>query len=180
MRDWNVVITLLPDGYRDAVRILSEFGAVSNTQYRDVLVMRVDCEAHEFHELVHDRLSQDATLANSAARVIPVTEKFCFESAEDFRRHAQAAAAPWVVTLAGKSFYVRMHRRGFSDTLNSHEEESALGRYLIERAKAAGLDARVRFDSPDFVVAIETVGHDAGLSIWSRDDLERYELLRFE
>lgn len=180
MRDWNVVVTLLPEGYGDAVRILRQFGDIARSAFRDVLVMRIETDAHDFQEAIHELLSKDATLANAVARLIPVTATFSFETADEFRTKAVQAARQWTNDLADRSFYVRMHRRGFAESLNSHEEERAIGESLIEGLREAHPETRVRFDGPDFVIAVETVNREAGLSLWSRADLDRHELLRFE
>lgn len=179
-RDWNVVVTLAPEGYRDAVRILRNFGEVSRTSFRDVVVMRVEHEVHEFQEMLHELLQSDATLANSVSRIIPVTDKFSYSSAEEFRTKVKKVVRPWANELAGKTFYVRMHRRGFHGELSSQAEESAIGEYLLDRLKEDRSGAHVGFENPDVVIGVETVGEDAGLSRWSRGDLERYELLRFD
>lgn len=180
MHDWNVVVTLAPEGYRDAVRILRNFGEISRTSFRDVLVMRVEQEAHEFQEMLHELLRNDATLANSVSRLIPVTDKFSYSSAEEFRTKIKEVVRPWVDEFAGKTFYVRMHRRGFHGALMSRAEESALGEFLLDCLKEDQSDTHVGFENPDIVIAVETVGEDAGLSRWSRADLDRHELLRLD
>lgn len=179
-RGWNVVVTLAPEGYRDAVRILRDFGEISKTPFRDVLVMRVDLEAREFLEKLRELLSGDKTLANAAARVIPVTETFSFSTAEEFRSGAMAAVRPWARELAGKTFHVRMHRRGFGDTLQSQAEERALGEFLLDHVGGDQEPAHVDFDDPDIVIGVETVGEEVGVCRWSRSERERYELLRFD
>jgi tRNA(Ser,Leu) C12 N-acetylase TAN1 len=180
IHDWNVVVTVAPEGYHDAIRVLRDFGEISRTWFRDVLVMRVEKEAHEFQEMLRELLQNDATLANSVSRLIPVTDKFSYSSAEEFRTKAKEVVRPWANELAGKTFYVRMHRRGFHEVLTSHTEESALGEFLLDCIREDRSDTHVRFENPDFVIAVETVGEDAGLSRWSRADLDRYELLRLD
>ena len=180
IHDWNVVVTSAPEGYRDAVRILRDFGEIARTWFRDVLVMRVGHEVHEFQEMLRELLENDATLANSVSRIIPVTDKFAYSSAEEFREKATEVVRPWARELGGKTFYVRMHRRGFKDVLNSHAEERAMGQFLLECIEDDRSGTHVRFQDPDVVIAVETVGEDAGLSRWCRADLDRYELLRLD
>ena len=142
--------------------------------------MRVEQGVVEFQETLHELLQSDATLLNSVARLIPVTDRFTFSSAEEFRSKAMDVVRRWTDELAGKTFYIRMHRRGFHGTLDSHAEERALGRFVLDCIEHGPGDAHVRFENPDFVIAVETVGEEAGLSRWSREDLGRYELLRFD
>ncbi|HEX6259500.1 MAG TPA: THUMP domain-containing protein [Woeseiaceae bacterium] len=177
--DWNVVVTLMPEGYGDAMRILSDFGDITKTAFRDVLVMRIELNADEFQERVRELLVVDKTLANSVSRIVPVTARFSFSSSEEFRAKVQEAVRPWAGELAGKSFHVRMHRRGFHGELRSQEEERAIGDFLL-RLLGEHRGTRVVFEDPDVVVAVETVGQEAGVSRWSRDELGRYELLRFD
>lgn len=179
LQEWNVVVTLIPEGDRDAVRILRDFGEVSKTPFRGVFVMRVEPDVYEFQEGIRDLLLVDKTLANSVSRIVPVTARFSFSSAEDFRVKVQGAVEPWAGELTGKAFHVRMHRRGFHGELSSQEEERALGDFLLRRL-AEHPDTRVVFEDPDVVIAVETVGEEAGVSRWSRDELDRYELLRFD
>jgi tRNA(Ser,Leu) C12 N-acetylase TAN1 len=169
----------MPEGYRDAVRILRDFGDISKTAFRDVLVMRIELNADDFQEMIRKLLLVDKTLANSVSRIVPVTARFSFSSSEEFRTKVQEAVRPWAGELAGKSFHVRMHRRGFHGELGSQEEERAIGDFLL-RLVGEHRGTCVVFEDPDMVIAVETVGQEAGVSRWSRDELGRYELLRFD
>lgn len=179
IQDWNAVVTLIPEGDRDALRVLRDFGEVSKTPFRGVFVMRADLDAVELQEGIRDRLLVDKTLANSVSRIVPVTARFSFASSQEFRARLEAAVEPWADELAGKAFHVRMHRRGHHADLSSQEEEKALGEFLLRRL-ADQPGTRVVFEDPDVVIAVETVGEEAGVSRWARDDLDRYELLRFD
>jgi tRNA(Ser,Leu) C12 N-acetylase TAN1 len=35
----------------------------------------------------------------------------------------------------------------------------------------------VSFDNPDAIIAVETIGNQAGMSLWFREDLQRYPFL---
>jgi tRNA(Ser,Leu) C12 N-acetylase TAN1 len=82
--------------------------------------------------------------------------------------------------LAGKSFHVRVHRRGFRRQLSARNEEQQLGAVLFEALEAAGSPATVTFGDPDAIVVIETVGERAGVSLFSREDMQRCPFLRFD
>jgi tRNA(Ser,Leu) C12 N-acetylase TAN1 len=45
---------------------------------------------------------------------------------------------------------------------------------------AAGTPGSISFDDPDAIVAIESVGQRAGVSLWTREDLRRYPFLRLD
>jgi tRNA(Ser,Leu) C12 N-acetylase TAN1 len=179
MHDWNVVVTVLPEGFRDAVHALSPFGPVTATDFYGVLVMKV-ADGRVFMESLRELLARDATLANAVARLVPVTEKFVYHSVDEFRARSEAIVAPWAANLGGKHFYVRMHRRGFKGKLSSNIEERRLGDVVLAHAQGGPDRPRIGFDRPDVVIAVETVGNDAGLACFTRDDLERYELLRLD
>ena len=176
MLDWNVVITVHEDGYRSAKRTLEHWGAVAPTPYYNVLVMRV-ADVADFLTGFQSQLDEQPGLLNDISRVIPCTAVFDFQTAEVFEFQAREAALSWVPELAGKSFHVRMHRRGFKHRLSSPEEERFLDAALLESLERAGSPGRITFEDPDAIIALETVDQRAGLSLWRRADLERYEFL---
>ena len=40
------------------------------------------------------------------------------------------------------------------------------------------IPGQIGFEDPDAVIDIETVGNRAGISLWTREDLQRFEFLR--
>jgi tRNA(Ser,Leu) C12 N-acetylase TAN1 len=61
--------------------------------------------------------------------------------------------------VAARSFHVRIERRGHKDRIDSHAVERNLGEWIStgwpRRQGGAGNPARVDFDDPDVVVAVE-------------------------
>lgn len=51
---------------------------------------------------------------------------------------------------------------------------------ILERLRELGQPGRIDFQDPDYVLDIETVGQQAGMSLWSRDDLKRFPFLRVD
>lgn len=45
-----------------------------------------------------------------------------------------------------------------------------------EALEARGTPARIDFSDPDAILAVETVGQRAGLSLWSREVIARHPL----
>jgi hypothetical protein len=179
LRDWNVVVTVHEEGWKPAKRFLSQAGVVSSTGYHDVLVMKVD-DPGAFMGWLAGRVAAEPGLLNFISRAVPATHVFDFRDAQEFETRAREAALAFAPALAGRSFHVRMHRRGFGQQLSAHEAERRLGAALFEALQAAGTPARVTFDDPDAIVVIETVDDRAGVSLFSREDMQRCPFLRFD
>ncbi len=177
MPDWNVVVSVREDGYTRARQLLQRFGTVCHTDYYNVLVLRVD-DPHQFLDDLKERIEEDPTILTAIARVAPAMRCFDFQSHDDFESKAREAALAWVPNLARKTFHVRLHRRGLKGQLPGLEEERFLDDTLLEALQRAGTPGRISFENPDMVLAVDTVGHRAGLGLWTRDDLRRYPFLR--
>lgn len=176
---WNVVVSVREHAYRAARRLLRPFGAIDRTDYYNILALEV-ADVKQFLEALRQTGEADPNALACLARVIPATHTFQFQTADEFGAHAKAAAADFVPQLAGKRFYVRMHRRGFRGTLSSQHEEQFLDHFLLESLKQSGSPGEITFADPDAVVAVETIGQWAGLSLWTREERERYPFLRFD
>ncbi len=176
MHDWNVVVTVREGGFNRARRVLREFGSVCPTGFLNVLALRVD-DPGPLLEGLAEKVSVKPGLLDTLGRVVPVTQTFSFQSPEEFEAKARQAALAWVPELAGKAFHVRLHRRGFKGRLSSPEEERFLDGTLLEALEKAGTPGRITFEDPDAILAVETVGNRAGLSLWTRADLQRYPVL---
>lgn len=177
MRDWNVLVTVNAGGWKPALRLLRPLGRVAETRFLNVLLLHVD-DPHAFLDALWELAVRDPGAVACLARVAPVETTFTFSSAEEFEARARAATAGYAPALAGKSFHVRIHRRGFKGRLSGQAEERALADSLLEAVGDSAAPARISFEDPDLVVAIETVGAQAGVALVSRDELARYEFLR--
>lgn len=179
MHDWNTVVTVQDGGYDEARRLLERFGRVDRTDYFNVLLMQVG-DYQQLLDHLREEAERDPQSVAPLARVMPVILSFDFQSPAEFEEKARQAVTAWIPTLAGKSFHIRMHRRGFKGKLSTVEEEKFLDGYLLEALEMAGNKGRIDFSDPDAIVAVETVGSRAGLSLWTREDLKRYPLLHLD
>jgi tRNA(Ser,Leu) C12 N-acetylase TAN1 len=176
MRDWNVVATIHDGGFRRACRLLSLEGELSRTEFYNVVVMKVaDVEA--FLEWLARLWSESRSAAEVIAHVRPVRETIHFQSPEEFETKARELALGLADRLAGKSFHVRIHRRGFKGRLSTKDEERLLADAILARLASTGKPARVVFDDPDAILSVDTVGDRAGLALWTREELRRYPFL---
>lgn len=175
--EWNVVVSTHAEGYRAARAALRDFGRVWRTDYFNVLVMKVD-DIASFLEDMSRLAAINPRLMKEVARIAPAAAAFDFESAPEFERKLHEAALSRIAELAGKSFHSRMHRRGLRQVISSRDEEQSLNRALLDALASAGTPGSLDFADPDAIVAVETVGHRAGVSLWSRDDLRKYPFLK--
>lgn len=179
MHDWNVVATSHTHGYSKAWEVLKEYGRVRKTEFHSVLTMKVD-DIRVFAERLLARMQSEAEIEESISRVMPVSAVFTFQTPEEFEAGVKNAMGELLPAFDGKTFYLRMHRRGYKGRLSSQAEERVLAQFLLERLAESGRAARVDFEDPDLVLAIETVGQRGGTSLWTREDRRRYPFLKLD
>ena len=113
-------------------------------------------------------------------RGVPAHSTFDFQDVSSFEATAREALLAFLPSLANKSFHIRVHRRGFKHRISGHDEERRLGASLLESLASGGTPGRLAFEDPDALVAIETVGQRAGVSVWTREELRRYPFIRVD
>jgi tRNA(Ser,Leu) C12 N-acetylase TAN1 len=180
--DWNVVVTAYDwRGLRSARRLLQHYGEVARTEFHNVLVLKV-ADVAAFLEAISAAAEQDVSVRNDISRIMPAQATFAFATTAEFEDKARAIACQWADCVAGGSFHVRLHRRrGDSPArLSAQAEERSLDDSILERLRELGQPGRIDFQDPDYVIDIETVGQRAGMSLWSRDDLKRFPVLRVD
>jgi tRNA(Ser,Leu) C12 N-acetylase TAN1 len=177
MTAWNVVVSVRDQGYKRAREILGIFGRVDETDYYNVLTLEV-ADPQAFLARLAELCAVAPDVLEAISRAIPAQKTFVFQTPEEFEEKARAAVLDWLPELAGKSFHVRLYRRGFKGRLKSPEEERFLDEALLAALAAGGTPGRIDFTRPDAVIDVETLGNRAGLSLWRREELERYPFLR--
>ncbi len=180
MHDWNVVATVHEGGFNKALRTLRRFGAVERTDFFNILVMRTSEDPMKLLDELREEAERDPESVSCLARVMPVVQTFTFQTPAEFDEKARLAVCAWIPSLARKGFHLRMHRRGFKGKLSSMDEEKFLDTYLLEALETAGTPGHITFSDPDAVIALETIGPRAGLSLWNREELARYPLLHLD
>lgn len=174
MPDWNVIVTTKGGGFQQAQQALRSLGEVEETGYYNVLGMAVD-DPEAFLEKLEAMGSVNPDLLDAwISRVVPADRSFEFSSAEEFRKRAGRATRELASAVAGRSFHVRMERRGFEGSLDSREVERELGDVVLDALREEDESAEVSFDDPDAVLAVETVSTWAGVSLITRERRERY------
>jgi tRNA(Ser,Leu) C12 N-acetylase TAN1 len=173
---WNLVATIHQGEFRCACRLLAEYGDVRRTSFYNVVVATVDEPREVVHALALQAEESPAVLA-SIARLFPADVVFDFSAVEEFERKTREAVLRWLPALAGKSFHVRLHRRGFKGRLSTPHEERLLDELLLAALAEAGTPGRISFDDPDAVIDVETVGRQGGISLWTREELRACPLV---
>jgi tRNA(Ser,Leu) C12 N-acetylase TAN1 len=177
MQEWNVVVTV--HDFRRACDMLSAFGRVHRSDFYNTLMMRVQ-DVHQMLEILRSRSLEDPESMTPISRLIPVTSSFIFQSPGEFENKSKEITMAWLEELAGKGFHVRMHRRGFKGRLSGFVEECFLDDILLEALRKASTPGHITFENPDAVIAVETISNWAGLSLWTREQLQRYPFIRVD
>jgi tRNA(Ser,Leu) C12 N-acetylase TAN1 len=179
MKEANAVVNLNARGLKQAIRVLGVFGPIRKTGFFNVLLLQAD-DIPEMLESLKETMTRYPGSLSFLARVIPVSHTFTFQTPGEFEEKAGEIVLGWVDSLAGKSFHVRMRRRGFKGKISGLDEEHFLDRLLLAGLAGKVTPGRITFDNPDAIIAIETVGQWAGLSLWLREDLERYPFVKLD
>ncbi len=177
MQEWNAVVSVHEHGFKKALDVFGDFGDVKRTEFFNVLLVRAENVGDMLGALRSRMLERPDSLA-FLARLIPVTHAFIFNSAAEFEDSAKKIIVQWLPRLAGKRFFVRIHRRGFKGRFESPDVERALDTLLLQELEKAGAPGKIDFENPDAVIAVETVGHWAGMSFWTSEEMERYPFIR--
>jgi tRNA(Ser,Leu) C12 N-acetylase TAN1 len=177
VKDWNVVVTIFQQGFRRALRALQDIAPTERSPYHNVLVMKVDDPVAALETI--ERLTDERpALYDAIARVAPALRSFEFGSTDDFKDTARSVMTEWLPDLAGRSFHVRLHRRGPNLELRTPDAERLFNDAIVAATTETGSPARISFTDPDAVIVIDTVDDRAGLAVWTRQDLVRHRLLR--
>ena len=177
MLDWNVLIDVREHSFSPAYLLLEKFGKVYQSDFENILLLKV-VSIPQFMASFNQRLLENPSLKELYNRVVPITSSFSFQSSEEFETKAKEIVLGWMPMLAGKKFYVRMHRIGFKDRIDRHEEETFLDLVILQELERISKPGTIGGLDPDVIVAVETVSERAGLSCWTRQDLSTYPWLK--
>jgi len=177
MKDWNLVVTIFQDGYRRAMRALRVLGSIERTPYHNVLAMKVDDPVKAL-EAIELKTEESTALYDAISRVSPALCNFDFQSVEEFLKETKKLLVDWSPRVAGRSFHVRLHRRGPKYDLPTQQTEHSLNETLFDATTKLGAPAKLSFTNPDLVIAIDTIDDRAGAALWTCDDLSGHRLLR--
>ncbi|MCC6848879.1 MAG: hypothetical protein IT294_10295 [Deltaproteobacteria bacterium] len=164
--DWNLVVTAHGGRRHDLVRAVRPIVQLRRAGYSEVLVGRSG-DVDACLAALAERLEADPVLATEVlARVVPVERTRAL--AADVGAQLVAESASFVDALVGRSFHVRVERRGHRRVLRSDDLERRLGGALAAALEARGHAPAVTFEDPDVIVAVELIGDVLGLGLVTR------------
>lgn len=174
MRSWNVIVTVMPGPGRQSrlLERLRRLGHFERTEFKNVCSGYVEDTAHFLEELQAAHKNNESWIAD-LGHVIPVEQTFSF-TPETLISQLKQAVVPLVPSMTEGSFHVRLERRGLHDQVMSQEVEREVGEHLQALAEAAGKRVQVSFANADYIVAVETIGTQCGITLLDRTFRERF------
>lgn len=176
MKDWNVVATSQMGQEQRLLRELADLGDFQGSGFREVLIGRVP-DPDAFVETLKGRWDSQPFLPDILSTVVPVRQVFPF-TLENLMERLHEAVLPFLPHLDGKAFYVRVKRRGHKGEIKSQEVEQALDRHILDALANRGAAARVDFQNPDAILAVELLHNQCGLALITRDMKEHYPFIK--
>lgn len=172
--DWNLVVTAYGGRRHDLIHALRPIVRLKRAGYSEVLIGRC---AEVDGCLAAIAAHVDARFcAEVLARVVPVSHTFALET--DLEAKLALETAGLLHALVGRSFHVRVERRGHRGVVKSDHLERTLGTALVEALRARGATPRVTFHDPDVIVAVELIGAVGGVGLVTRARREHYPFVR--
>jgi tRNA(Ser,Leu) C12 N-acetylase TAN1 len=163
---WNVLVTAQEGATRDLRRLVNRHGRFRSCGFRNVLLGHV-ADPHQFLHSLEAELVQKPFANGWLGKALPMAATFAVRP-ESFLADLEAAVAATVDGLKGKSFHVRVERRGHKGALHTQQLERHLGDHLWALLEARGEQPKVSFRDPDIVIAVEIAGPTAGIAVIPR------------
>ncbi len=173
---WNVLATAKDKEQRHLARRLRRFGDFRWTQFRGVLVGRVE-DQQAFFEQLRRCEEHEPGFLQPLARMVPIDQFFTF-TVDDLTMKLKQAMVKYAGLIGSGTFYVRVERRGYAGAIHSRELEQELDRTLVESLKAGGEYPVVSFHDPDVILAVETIGNECGIGALTRALRSRFPFIR--
>jgi tRNA(Ser,Leu) C12 N-acetylase TAN1 len=173
--DWNLVVTAYSGRRHDLVHALRPILRLRRAGFPEVMVGRTD-DLTRCLDAVAARADVEFR-REILARVVPVERTFVLETAA-LEPQLIAETGALLDALVGRSFHVRVERRGHRDVVRSDVLERTLGTALVRALEGRGATPRVTFRDPDLVLAVELIGAVGGVGLVSRELRERYPFVR--
>jgi tRNA(Ser,Leu) C12 N-acetylase TAN1 len=157
------------EGQRESLlAVLRTLARFRRGGFPNVLVATVD-DPRTFLTKLGDAYEASPTVRASLGKAIPIDRTVRFTDATTFIDDVTATLEPLSERLVGRTFFVRIFRRGFRGAIDSTRIEGEIGGRLVALLEARGDHPRVRFRDPDVAIAIETLRDEAGIALLDRE-----------
>ncbi len=175
--EWNVLATAFMRKERYLLRLLRAYGEFKGSGFNDVIVGKVET-VEAFLETLESISREHPGRLRHLSRIVPIEKTFQFDLS-DFREKLKEAVAPYVEQLENDCrFYVRVKRRGHKGELSSLEIEKEMSALILDALEKGGKQAQVKFEDPDKIIIVETIGNRAGVGLITREMRERCPFIR--
>jgi tRNA(Ser,Leu) C12 N-acetylase TAN1 len=175
--EWNVLATAFMRKERHLLRLLRVYGEFKGSGFRDVIVGKVE-KVEAFLETLESIRREHPGRLRHLSQIVPIETTFQF-ALSDFREKLKEAIASYAEQLENNCrFYVRVKRRGHKGELSSLEIEKEMSAFILDALEKAGKQAQVKFEDPDKVIIVETIGDRAGVGLITHEMRERYPFIR--
>lgn len=177
MWSFNIVATMAGSGrYRHMLEDLAPFGEFRRTEFHGVALGQVT-DPLAMLETIRRERERKFYAFQDLGRIVPVECRFEF-SVESFAEKLFEVLPRFFERLEGKRLYVRVERRGHKAELISPLIEQQMNEFLLGRLEARGAPAMIDCDSPDAIVAVETLGERCGVGLITRELMTRHPVVR--
>ena len=164
---WNLLVTSLEGQRESLLAVLRTLARFRRGGFPNVLVATVE-DPVAFLGVLGDAYAQSTVVRTSLGKVIPITRTLRLTGPEAFRDQVGDALEALVDRLTGRTFFVRIFRRGFRGAIDSTRLEGELGARLVAALEARGDRPRVRFADADVALVVETLRDEVGIAVLDR------------
>jgi len=177
-RRWNVVLTVqpAPRAVHELLDALHTFGEFHITPFHYVCSGWVK-DIPTFLDALLEAQQAGRHWTKHLARVVPVARTFEF-APDSLEAKLEAAVAEIAADVEGGTCFVRVERRGLAEHVHAAELELAIADQLFSAVEARGKSLRTSFVDPDYIVAVETLETECGVTLITRDLRRRYPFVR--
>ncbi len=175
---WNLLVTVRAGGAKAARALIGRIGALRPSPFPDDVVLAHVDDVFEALDMLQGAMVDDPLGRAAIVRVRPAQHTLACHDLAELERVTGDLVGDWRDELAGATFHVRCHHRGGGDDIDASEVEAFLGEAVLRELEVGGTPGSIDFDDPDAVIDVETLGGEAAISLWTRDDLRAYPFLR--
>jgi tRNA(Ser,Leu) C12 N-acetylase TAN1 len=164
---WNLLVTSLEGQREPLLAALRPLVRLRRGGFPNVLVATVD-DPIAFVAALGAAYAESPVVRASLGKAIPIARTLRLADPDAFADEVGAALEALADRLAGRTFFVRIFRRGFRGRIDSTRLEGELGARLVAALTARGEQPRVRFDDADVALVVETLRDEVGIAVLDR------------